>query len=223
MEIYQDALRNIRGWKTMGKKFEGWLLKEAGFELVFSISQMFVKPGSNGRITMLMLKVTDDLLIAGPPTEIENFIKHISRRFPISKAIFDDDIKFNGSNITQLLEGKIILSMEQYMRDMIPVDISPERKNHRMEPETESEKKNFRSLAGEFVWIGTISIPHASYIGSWMQQKVPMLIVDDLVQENGILKEMNADITFIPPHDEVENMVATSFSDAVFNVKRSSQ
>lgn len=212
--------------RQWAKVFEGWILQEAAFERVFGVSQLFVKRDTSGNITMILAKVTDDLLIAGEPAEIRRFIEHIGERFPISKAIIDSGIKFNGCDITQGLDGTISLSMENYMSEMTPIDISPERKKHRMALATDTEKESFRSLAGEFVWIGSSAVPHASYIGSWMQQKVPRLNIDDVIQANGMLKEMKemkASITFKTPSDDVEKVVVTSFSDAAFNVTKSSQ
>lgn len=148
----------------------------------------------------------------------------IGKRFPISKAIVDGDIKFNGSDINQDKDGTVHLSMENYLREMEPISLTAERKSHLMERDIERESNAFRSLAGEFVWIGSSAVPHASYIGSWMQQKVPMLKIEDIVQANGMLKEkkeMSATVTFLPPPYDVTKVVITSFSDAAFNVTQS--
>lgn len=210
--------------RQWAKVFEGWLLSDANFERVFGVSQIFVKRSSDGGIVMLMAKVTDDLLMAGSVEDIKEFVELIGKRFPISKAIIDNRIKFNGSEITQKADGTVILSMEEYLMEMQPIEISPERKKHRMEKATEAEIGAFRALAGEFVWIGSSSVPQAAYIGSWMQQRVPNLRVEELVQANGMLKEareMKADIMFRPPADNTNKVVVTTFSDAAFNISQS--
>lgn len=56
---------------------------------------------------MLLAKVTDDMLIAGSTAEVKAFITQISGRFPISKAIVNDEIKFNGCDISQDGEDNI--------------------------------------------------------------------------------------------------------------------
>lgn len=51
--------------RQCAKVFEGWLLDVAGFERVFGVSQIFVKRTKNGDISMIIAKVTDDLLMSG--------------------------------------------------------------------------------------------------------------------------------------------------------------
>lgn len=175
---------------------------------------------------MIMAKVTDDLLMASSNAEIESFIKLIGKSFPISKAIVDNGIRFNGSDIMQDTDGTIHLSIEKYLSEMNQIEISMERKKHRLERASQSEILAFRSLAGEFVWIGSSAVPQASYIGSWMQKKVPMLKVDDIIKANGMLKEtkeMSSSITFRLPPSDVTKVVITSFSDAAFNVTKNAQ
>lgn len=65
-----------------------------------------------GRILILLAKVTDDMFIAGLTTEIKSFIDHICGRFPISKSIVNNCIKFNGCDITQDEQDNIKISME---------------------------------------------------------------------------------------------------------------
>lgn len=65
-----------------------------------------------------MAKGKEDLLMDSTEGEIKFFVEHIATRFPISKAIVDEDIKFNGSDKTQDKEGTVRLSMESYLKGM---------------------------------------------------------------------------------------------------------
>lgn len=59
-----------------------------------------------------------------------------------------------------------------------------------------------------------------------MQQRVPRLTVEDLVQANGMLKEMRdfkAEITYRSPEGSINKVIETSFSDAAFNISKSTQ
>lgn len=111
---------------------------------------------------MVMAKVTDDLLMASPTAEIDYFIKLIEKRFPISKEIVDEGIKLNGSDINQEKDGTIRLSMERYLGKMNQIELAMERKKNRLELANEGEINAFRSLADEFVWIGSSAVPEAS-------------------------------------------------------------
>lgn len=212
--------------RQWAKVVEGWMTQEAGFGRVFGVPQLFVRRDAGGRVILLLAKVTDDMLIAGSTAEVKAFITQISGRFPISKAIVNDEIKFNGCDISQDGEDNIKISMEEYLREVKCIDIPAERKKHRLDKVTDSERAAFRSLAGEFVWAGSGALPPASFIGSWMQQRVPRLTVDDLIQANGMLKEMRdmkAEVFYRSPKVQIKKVVVTSFTDAAFNITKSTQ
>lgn len=212
--------------RQWAKVIEGWMTQEAGFCRVYGVPQLFVRRDAGGRIVLLLAKVTDDMLIAGSTAEVKSFIDQIGGRFPISKAIVNDYIKFNGCDITQDEQDNIKISMEAYMGEVKYIDISPERKKHRLDKTTDAEKAAFRSMAGEFVWAGSGTLPPASFIGSWMQQRVPRLTVEDLIQANGMLKEMRdmrAEVIYRSPKARIQRVVVTSFSDAAFNITNSTQ
>lgn len=212
--------------RQWAKVMEGWLIEEARFERVCGISQFFVKRNTEGKIIMILAKVTDDMLIAGSIEEIKNFITQVEKRFPISKSIINDDIKFNGCDITQDENNTIKMSMNAYVRNMKYIEIPTERKKHRLDKATDDERNAFRSMAGEFIWAGSGALPPAAYIGSWMQQRVPSLTVEDILQANGMLKEMRelkADIIYRTPVGVIKKVVVTSFSDAAFNISKSTQ
>lgn len=96
-----------------------------------------------------------------------------------------------------------------------------------MEQATDKEKEHFRPLAGELVWIGSNAVPHESKIGSWMQQNVYRLKIDDVILANGRLKEMKEmkeNITFKTPSDDIiETFVVNQVADDALNFTKSSQ
>lgn len=66
--------------------------------------------------------------------------------------------------------------------------------------------------------------PPASFICSWMQQRVKCLTVEDLVQANGIVKEMRdmrAEVIYWISKAQIVIFVVTNFSYAAFNIKKS--
>lgn len=132
---------------------EGWLIDKAEFQRVCGVSQLFFKRDSRGNIVLLLAKVTDDMLIAGSTADVGAFIDHIGKRFPISKAIVNDDIKLNGCDISQDNNDTIKRSKNVYVRN-IKYIVQPERKKNQLEKATNKERDAFRSMAGEFVWAG---------------------------------------------------------------------
>lgn len=88
---------------------------------------------------MIMTKVTDDLLMASIEKKMKPFGEDIPIRFLIIKAIINEGIKFNGSKITDELDGTICISFVGYVTGMEPMSISSEVKTNRMDLATEYE------------------------------------------------------------------------------------
>lgn len=85
------------------------MINTAGLHRVSAVDQLLVERNDNGDITLLLAKVTDDLLMVGQKEEQEKFTDERSKRFPISKAFIDEPIILNGCNIHQRLDGAIIM------------------------------------------------------------------------------------------------------------------
>lgn len=86
--------------RQWSKCFEDWLLHQTEFERVSEVSQLFIlreKPTG----LKLLAKLTEDLLIAGSITDINDFAITLRKRFEISKVIVDEDIIFNGAKSSQ--------------------------------------------------------------------------------------------------------------------------
>lgn len=101
----------IEAGRQWAMVFEKWLISNAAMERVTGVDQLFVKRNIDGTILMMMAEVTDDLLIVGSRLYIESFVKKLEKRFPISKAVLDVPIRFNGCMIKQDSRGDISMSM----------------------------------------------------------------------------------------------------------------
>lgn len=110
---------------------------------------MYVKRGTNGSISGLVAKVTDDILMAGPLHFMADFAKCLGDRFPISKIILDKEMIFNGAIINQDNTGKKYISKGEYMTSIKPICTSSERKKVRGEKAGANEIKAFQILSGE--------------------------------------------------------------------------
>ena len=212
--------------RQWAKVFEQWLTEKAYFTRIHGIPQMFVQRNEDGDIRLILAKVTDDLLIAGQMQHIEVFNKNIEKRFPISKTVIDGQIKFNGAFIQQDSQGSIKLSMDGYMHEIKHMHVDKARSKSGQSRATPREVAAFRAVAGELVWLGGGALPQAAYVGSYMQQCVPYLKVDHVVQANGMLKELKdlkAEILYKCLGGDVAEATIESFSDAAFNISRAKQ
>lgn len=207
--------------RQWAKTFEKWILEEAGFMLIAGISQLFIRRDKDERITLLLEKITDDLLMAGSVQRMEQLSEALARRFRTRKVVLDSEVSFNGCMIRQDSEGSITLDMTRYMDQIQPIPLDKERKKQREEQASTSEVGVFRTLAGELIWVGCGVLPQATVIGSVMQQSIPRLTVHDLVEANAALKEMKdlrAVIVYPSVSSGVTEKSITTFSDAAFNI-----
>lgn len=174
-----------------------------------------------------MAKVTDDLLLAGENDAIHEFVKAIQDRFKVWKSIVNDVVTFNGCDVKKVRDGVFQMYMESYMQSIEFVEISNSRRKCGRERGTDQENHAYSSLAGEFTWLGSAVMPQASYFASHMQQHLPRLRVEHLIQAYATLKKlkgMRAVISFRKLGDIGETTVnVVTFSDAAFNVSKNSQ
>ena len=59
------------------------------------IPQFFVLPSDEQIPALFLVKVVDDILLAGETREIEKFSKAISKRFEVGRALIDIYLIFN--------------------------------------------------------------------------------------------------------------------------------
>lgn len=202
-----------RQWQ---KTIERWMLSEGGLESVFGLSQLFAQRDDNGKITLLVAKVTDDFLICGLTTDISRFIDKMKEKFDVGKAVIDNSFLFDGCEISQDEPGNIRMTMKRYVERLKPISLSRQRRRQLHEFATETEKKQYRSLAGTLLYLGNGVLPQASYVTSVLQQQISALKVRNLVDANemvGEILQLEPTITFLQPHS-VKEATISSFSDA---------
>lgn len=204
-----------RQWQ---KTIERWMLSAGGLETVFGLSQLFLQRDINGNIILLVAKVTDDFLIGGSVADITRFIERMKNEFQVGKTLIDTSFLFDRCEIEQDAIGNITMTMKRYVERLKPIPMSKPRRKQLQDPATESEKKQYRSLAGTLLYLGNGVLPQASYVHimtSVLQQQISALKVRHLVDANDMVSEILQlpTIMFLKPH-KVKNAIMSSFSDA---------
>jgi len=72
--------------------------------------------------------------------------------------------------------------MKTYVDSIKPVEINRARRKDARDKANPKEYTAYRSLAGEIVWAGNGALPHAAFVGSFMQQNAPTLRVEDITE-----------------------------------------
>lgn len=213
-----------RQWQVV---VENWMLTEACLERVFGLPQLFTKRTPDGRICLLVAKVTDDFLLGGSVQEMQNFVELLGKRFIVGKALIDQKIHFDGCELEQDICGNIKMSMIRYLERLKPILISRARRKQRTDKATEVELKQYRSLACTLMYLGNGVLPQASYVASLLQQMVTRVTVEQLCMANEMLNELlklKPWITFkVPPSiEKIQEVFICTFTDASFNQSTSS-
>lgn len=72
-----------RQWQ---KVIEKWMLQETGFERVSGVSLRFTNRDKEGRIVMLVAKVTDEIIMGGIPDIMREIAESTTKRFEVHKV-----------------------------------------------------------------------------------------------------------------------------------------
>jgi len=201
---------------------ESWLMETLKFERISGLSQIFIKRDDAGHIFLIVAKVIDDFLIAGNLESIKLFIAKAKKQFEIGTVVVDGKIKFNGSEIVQNARGSTILSMKEYSSRILPINLSRTRKTQVDSVATPDELREYQHLAGVLNFLGKGALPHASFVTSYMLQKIAPLKVSGINTANAMLKEiskLSPVISFLAPKqkESIEPFLCT-FSDAAYNI-----
>lgn len=206
------------------KTSDEWLLEDTRMKRASGIHQLFVRRNTSGIIDLLVAKTSDDFLVSGNKTTVENFFSRLKSRFEVGKAIIASVMKFNGCEIVIEKDGGIVLNMNEYIERLKPVELSRTRRKQIDQLATADENSMYRALAGTLMYLGNGTLPQAALATSLMQQRLGRLMVSHIVEGNKLLHELlklESKITFRPPDQNAEGTV-TTFSDASHGGRESS-
>lgn len=82
----------------------------------------------DGKIIMLMAMVTDDLIMAGSVRLMTHFSSQFRSHFEVRQVIIENTFNRNGHEVYQDPSGDVIMSMENYARNINFIPISAKQK-----------------------------------------------------------------------------------------------
>jgi Reverse transcriptase (RNA-dependent DNA polymerase) len=189
-KILRPAYGLVESGRLWKLAIERWLF-DYGFETLPGLSQFFILRDNSGRITILLAKVVDDLLLAGSVTTMNDFYKALCARFKVGRFTCDRPFIFNALNITQdHSSSSITMDMLDYPAKCIPLSFSPTRLKESDIPATPEERTDYQSLAGTLNFFGHGGLPPACFVDSYLQQQLGDLRVHHLAHANSLLKEI---------------------------------
>lgn len=97
---------------------------------------------------MLIAKVTDDILMAGPVTCMEKFVPAMANRFEIREVIIGRPFMFNGCEIARGAERGKKIDITRYMSKIEPVEIDGSCKADKLGKASQDGISRYRKRAG---------------------------------------------------------------------------
>lgn len=215
----------VEAGRQLAKRIEGWLERK-GFCRVFRLAQIYISrypyEDGEGKVKMIVVKLTDVLLFAGTIPAMERFLQTVRADFPVRKSIIDDETIFNGATIKKSCNGTIKFSMESYLSKLQPIKIDKSMKKDRTAHAPQKFQAQTRTR-----WENRLARLRRAFsshlVGSNLQQKLPHLTYGDIIEANRMLKELKdlqATLKYIPT-SHTGNLEVLTFSDAAFNISSS--
>ena len=155
--------------------------------------------------------------IGGGDEVFAHAIKGLEKRFPFGSQRQGNFI-FTGIQLGQEVCGDIILSQQDYINDITPINVSRERRRTPEAKITSQELQDLRGLIGSLQYAATNTRPDLSCRLSLLQAKVTCATVSDLLHGNRLLNDAKRcsdteiRIKALPP----QRVRFISFSDAAF-------
>lgn len=190
-------------------------------ETVTGISKLFIKMKEDGYLSMILAKITDDVLFAWTILDTNAFVADISASFKVSRSIVDAPIIFNGCQNSQEQHGDVLMDMYTYIVSITPLYVTRNLRKEARYNATDAKYSHYRSMAGSITWAGNGYLPQAAFAGYYMQQKEPRLRLHYLTEANRMVKEIKGLVPIIRSRKiraSMESMDVWMFSDASFNI-----
>ena len=116
-------------------------------------------------------------------------ISALEKKFPFGSQR-QGSFTFTGIQVRQEIGGEIVLSQQEYVQDIPPLDVSRERrKNPDNHPITPQELQALRGLIGSLQYSATNTRPDLSCRLSLLEARITCATVNDLLQGNKLMHD----------------------------------
>lgn len=210
----------IKAGRQSAIVFENWLISETKMRRVSGIDQLFLRPGDDGCIHIVMEKVTDEILMVGSRATLDGFVTRLGQCFRISKALIDEPIRSNGCDIRKNDEGVITMSISEYADGINLLQIYRRSREKEVYRSTEEYFSRYKSFEGSEMWLGAGVLPQTNYVAAYLQQRSTGLRMSHVVEGNRMLKQLKLVPTKIRYRRKEAGKIQEvyTFADASFNI-----
>ena len=165
----------------------------------------------------------DDGLMAGD-SKFLNLIGQLEQKYPFGSKSSNDFV-FTGIHVHQNDDHSIELDQTKYIEDIEPIHIDRHRRQDPSQSVNENERQGLRGLIGSLQYATTNTRPDLAAKVSFVQSKITIACINDLLEANRILHEAKQSKTtkIVIKSIPLEDLRFVSFSDASFATRSKSQ
>ena len=155
--------------------------------------------------------------LGGGNQRFEEKIKELEATFPFGSRR-TGKFTFTGIDLQQHADKSISLSQSSYVKNIVPIGISPERRKSEESDVDENEKHALRALVGSLQYASVNTRPDLASRLSFLQSAISKAKVSDLVEGNRVLHEAKRehDLSILIKSIPCSDLRFLAFSDASF-------
>lgn len=167
---------------------------------------------------ILGIHVDDGL--CGGNDRFQQKIRQLQQKYPFGSQKMTDFV-FTGIHLSQRSDKGIVLSQSEYVKNIKPIHIDPNRKSQRVTSVNEDERQQLRALIGSLQYAATNTRPDLASRLSYLQSRINNADVETLCEGNKILHEAKRhhDVAIRIQPIAVTDLRFLAFSDASFASK----
>ena len=168
------------------------------------------------KLVSVLTCCVDDIAYGSTPVFCDNVLNTLQQTFDIG-TFNSTAFKYVGISITQNTDFSISINQINYINTIQIIPISNTRRKEKLEPVTESERKQLRCAIGQLNWAAGITRPDISFAVCRWSTQVNSAIVNDLIEANKLIKYIQTEtlvITF--PKLDLDSLHLTLYCDASF-------
>ena len=188
-----------------------------GLSTLIYVPQLFYKE-DKGRLVLVVIKLTDDILVAGYDQEKKRFINDLSSSYDLGTITHLPGICwFFGLEFSQTVDFMIQVHANAKLNKLVPHSIPRIRRKEIDSQLNSIESFHFNSLNGSIGFIGVHALPSAAFTSSYLQQIRNKLTVHDLALQGSMIKKLQrlgSVSTYLSPCSGSHQMSVLVFADA---------
>jgi len=164
------------------------VLRSFGFNQLVYVPQVFFAEDANN-LTMLAVKVVDDILFAGIQSKVRNVIHEIKGSYSLGTVVYGPGtFLFFGLNISQDTDMSISVDADEKLNSYECYPISRLRRKEVESNLTALEMKSFSSVNSSLGWLGIAASPFCAFYSSYLQQQSSNPTVYNLIAQINSLR-----------------------------------